>query len=185
LHTRALDFPTEFIRLLTVSNSENACDRFAENGWCNCHGNFKIRIGIAEGKGIIYEDINGNPNVAGKTINMAARVMGLADPMQIIFTEEAYRSLIDMTTDVSIENNFFKIDDVMIKHNDKIAIFLYADDAVVGLNNLLPNGLMLKRRMNTVLEASGFPLPSQIDISTEEGRKRMDELLSGMEALIR
>jgi hypothetical protein len=72
LPTIALDFASEFLRRLNQSNSEVPCHQCNDQGWCNCHNNFQIRIGIAEGRGIIYVDINDNFNVAGTTINMAA-----------------------------------------------------------------------------------------------------------------
>ena len=66
------------------------CQIFTDNGWCNCHEFFDVRIGIADGKAIVFKDINDNYNVAGNPINIASRVMGLGDRQQIILTDEAY-----------------------------------------------------------------------------------------------
>ena len=47
---------------------------------------FKLRIGINENIDNLVEDVNGNRNVAGDGINLAQRVMSLADGNQILIS---------------------------------------------------------------------------------------------------
>lgn len=54
---------------------------------------FQIRIGINCGKLFIYDDMNGNPNVAGDTINIAARLMDAANSNQILLSEAYFTEL--------------------------------------------------------------------------------------------
>src|SRR5207253_327703 len=66
---------------------------------CNCHPNFNLTVGISEGKGIVYKDVNGGFNVAGVVINMAARAMAMAERNQIFFTEDACKAMVEMDQD--------------------------------------------------------------------------------------
>src|SRR5579883_3218564 len=99
LHSIHLDFAKTVLQQVFDHNSRHMCPKFAAQGWCNCHSSFFVRIGISEGKGVLYHDVNSRYNVAGNVINMAARVMGQADRSQIVFTEEAYRQIIDLIDD--------------------------------------------------------------------------------------
>jgi len=56
---------------------------------------FQIRIGINCGKLFGYTDTNGNTNIAGDTINIAARLMDAANPNQILFSETYFKELKD------------------------------------------------------------------------------------------
>jgi class 3 adenylate cyclase len=184
LHNISLDAASAFIRLLDATNKANPCAKFEADDWCNCHDNMRVRIGMAEGKGIIYEDINGNANVAGTTINMAARVMGLAAPMQTVFTEEAYKSIIDMTTDVSIENNFIEVDDVVIKHGKKIKVFVYRDDSVSGLNSALSDSVIMSQRRMRALQMAGLSgIMEKVDGSEENEKKVNEAMCTYLEAI--
>jgi hypothetical protein len=68
-----LDFAKSLLNAAHELNSSNPCDTFANEGWCNCHPNFNLTVGISEGKGIVYKDVNGGFNVAGGVINMAGQ----------------------------------------------------------------------------------------------------------------
>src|SRR5271166_4118429 len=74
-----LDFALAFLEHLLTSRGEESCHTFNDNGWCNCHAFFDVRIGVSEGKVIVFKDVNENYNVAGNTINIASRIMGLSD----------------------------------------------------------------------------------------------------------
>lgn len=54
---------------------------------------FKLRIGINENIDNLVEDVNGNRNVAGDGINLAQRVMSLADGNQILLSPSVFATL--------------------------------------------------------------------------------------------
>jgi len=130
-------------------NIGDDCEYFKEKSWCNCHDNFNLRIGLSEGKGIIYKDLNGNYNVAGNVINMASRVMNLGDNNSIILTEEAYTNVIDMTEDTILEKNFKLYKGIEIKHGLKLNIYQYCPEYAY-INNKTPKNLINKyKQFNT------------------------------------
>lgn len=71
-----LDFALSFLSNSVALRGDVTCDIFSKVGWCNCHTFFDVRIGVSDGKAIVFKDINGNYNLAGNTINIASRVMG-------------------------------------------------------------------------------------------------------------
>jgi hypothetical protein len=61
LHDIHVKFAESFLKNENQHNqSSPRCEKFEANGWCNCHNKFNVRIGIDEGKAIIYKDINDN-----------------------------------------------------------------------------------------------------------------------------
>ena len=64
-----------------------------ERGELNDSRRFEVCIGLNSGEDIHYVDITGGQNYAGEVINMAARIMGVADPRQILVGEAVYASL--------------------------------------------------------------------------------------------
>src|SRR5262249_48648914 len=54
---------------------------------------FKVYIGLNEHTDNMVIDINGNPNIVGTGINMASRIMGLADDNQILVSESVFSTL--------------------------------------------------------------------------------------------
>jgi class 3 adenylate cyclase len=95
-------------------NAKTPCPVFEREEWCDCHPNFHLRVGIsAGGDCIIYKDINERWNVAGTVINLAARVMDLADGEQIIFTDKAHDKL--TTIKPALKSHFRPLERVRIK----------------------------------------------------------------------
>ena len=141
-----LDFSRYLLSEIHKHNKKNDCERFTTNGWCNCHNNFNARIGVSEGKGILYNDLNDNYNVAGNVINIAARIMDLADGMQILFSEQAYNNLIDMTPNTTLEESFHEYKGIEVKHNLKIDVYQYCsgDDFI---NREEPDDLKLHQKL--------------------------------------
>jgi hypothetical protein len=152
LHDIHLEYAKSLLSEVNKANQQNLCDKFDSQGWCNCHPNFNLRIGISEGKGIVYRDINGNFNVAGGVINLASRVMGLADRNQIIFTDEAYKQIVDMVDDPLLSDKFVSFSQVRIKHDLEISVFQYIDPEAAYLNSQPPENIVLMSKMKSTME---------------------------------
>jgi class 3 adenylate cyclase len=120
-----LHFAISFLDFAVSKRQNVECPIFSEHGWCNCHNFFDVRIGISDGKGIVFKDINSNYNFAGNPINFASRVMGLGDRRQILLTEEAYKNMIDMTEDTALENKFTAHGQMEVKHDVTLGIYQY------------------------------------------------------------
>lgn len=120
-----LDFAEALMKLVTDHNAKEKCSVFSRKGWCDCHNIFNINIGIGQGPGVFYHDVNGQPNLAGKTINYAARVLGFGDRMHVLLTREAYDTLSEYSRNTDFKNNYRNYEDVEIKHGDKITVYQY------------------------------------------------------------
>lgn len=113
-------FAKRLLAEVTKLNGETPCPKFEQQGWCNCHANFLLRVGVgAGGDCILYKDVNENWNVAGTVINGAARVMDLADGKQIIFTEQAHEKLTNIKP--AEADHFRRLKPVKIKGRDFIS----------------------------------------------------------------
>ena len=142
LHDIHLRFAKSMLRHAALIRAKNPCPEYDEKGWCNCHPGFSLRIGVSEGKGVVYLDVNGNYNVAGAVINLADRVMGLVDPDQIGFTEEAYREIVDQDKDPRLPGQFRMYRDVKIKHDEKITVYQFLGDGEEYINAEAPENLV-------------------------------------------
>jgi hypothetical protein len=157
-----LKFARVLLKIAHGKKLESHCPHFEEHGWCNCHDHFNLRIGISEDRGIVYNDINGNYNVAGSVINLCSRVMALADRNQIMFTESAYKRIIDMATDPTFLQRFVEFREVPIKHNERINVYQYVAPEDEFINSQPPAKLFVKERFEGMLKklAPGFQIPS-------------------------
>lgn len=183
LQSAHLEFAKIFLEKIHGHNKSQSCDRFIEQGWCNCHDNFNIRIGISEGKGIIYKDLNENYNVAGNVINMASRVMQLSDPNSILLTEEAYKNLIDMTLDTNIEDSFEEFTNIKIKHGIKLNIYQYcpeSDSINVNIPKKINKELIqkdLKKKMSAIMP---MPISDEDEDTEEHNLEKVQIFIDGM-----
>lgn len=124
-----LKYALAVVRRVSNHNNQISCRQFSEAGFCNDHTHFNIRVGISQGEGLIYEDVNERYNVAGGVINMAARVMDQADRNQIVFTAEAYSIYIDMIDKPNLDELFVRYSEVRLKHDVVVDIFQYIGES--------------------------------------------------------
>jgi formylglycine-generating enzyme required for sulfatase activity len=127
-----LFFACELLKYVDAMNKEVGCDTFDQQGWCECHGSFLLRCGISDGNVILYKDLNGNYNIAGDTMNMASRVMALADASQIFLTAEAHRQITDLTPRMASRFRVYR--QARIKHDLRIDVFQYIDGSHQGVD---------------------------------------------------
>jgi len=154
-----LAFARKFLQVAHVNIENNPCEKFTREGWCNCHDKFNLNIGISEGKGIIFKDINGRVNVAGNTVNMAARVMDLGERNHIIFSDNAFAEFLEMTPNMN--NRFVEFRGIEIKHGLKIKVYQYVEPSCVYLNSEPPSDIAAKHRMHSITEkfSAGLRFP--------------------------
>lgn len=172
LHDIHLNFAISLLNAISKHNAKDICEKFEENGWCNCHPNFNVRIGISEGKGIIFKDLDSNYNVAGSVINFAARVMSLSDSNQIIFTEESYRQIIDMVDDPFLYDHFQEYKGIRIKHDLKVNIYQYTDKDKEFINSIPPDDLLMRKKAEEAMvklsSVMGVPFLGNSDVGLDK-----------------
>jgi class 3 adenylate cyclase len=145
-----LDFARTLLDVVHSRNRAIGCEKFIAHGWCNCHPAFNLSVGVADGQGIIYRDLNGNYNVAGNVINMAACVRQLAGPGRILFTEEAHNKIIDMVENPCLDENFRQFDSIGIKHGRRINVYQYVEPGCASIDSSAPRDLALCVHMERV-----------------------------------
>lgn len=177
-----LDFAENILEMVHDHNVTNDCAKFVDNGWCNCHDSMRVRVGIASGKGIVYLDINEAYNVAGNSINLAARVMGQVDGMQIALTEDAYETLIDMTTDTDLEEQFRRFENIRLKHGLRADIYQYCPSAHDFVDSGLPKDLDIQVRMQ---RADELVIPNFSELDEEAMRAVSEVMITTMEQMRR
>jgi hypothetical protein len=157
MQTLGISFSTSFLKRVHDEIIAHPCQRFAEHGWCNCHSYYLVRIGISEGKVIVYEDVNGIVNIAGTTINDAARIMDKADASQILMTELAYINLIDITDDNSLENKIIGLGQVRVKHDKEMTTYQFVGSDEPYISRSRPLGVEIESQMNETMARLGLP----------------------------
>jgi hypothetical protein len=143
LSTVHMDFAKGLLDVVHSHNKAIGCEKFVKQGWCNCHSAFNLSVGVSDGRGVIYRDINGNYNVAGNVINMAACVRQFAGPRRIIFTEEAHNQIIDMVDNPYLDENFRMYENIGIKHGHRINIYQYIEHDCESIDSTPPEDLAL------------------------------------------
>ncbi len=187
LHDIHLHSAKEFLREAHLLRMGEPCEKFEAVGWCNCHPYFNLRVGIAEGKAILYRDINGGYNVAGGTINLAARVMTKMARNQIGFTESAYEQIVDMVEDPSMSDKFVRYDDVRIKHGESLTIYQYVCHEEPSLNSDPPEELYLYAKVDSAMKRlstlGGFAFPDFSSIVSGDRAETARSMLAILEQL--
>ena len=92
---------------------------------------FEVRIGINQNIDNLVIDVNGNQNVAGRGINMAQRIMSLADGGQILVGSSVYETICEREAYSNSFNNFKGQD----KHVNQFKFYQFIDKNACGLNN--------------------------------------------------
>lgn len=151
-----MDFALSFLNHSLTSRGEESCKIFDDNGWCNCHAFFDVRIGVSEGKVIVFKDVNDNYNAAGNTMNIASRIMGLGDRNHILFTAVAYRNIIDMTEDTNLEQRFVKHGNISVKHDLSIDVCQYIGHGENDLNKEIPIQIQIIQKQERVIKSNPF-----------------------------
>jgi hypothetical protein len=176
-----LDFIDCLLEAIHAHNTQNTCERFVSSGWCNCHTSFYVRVGASEGRGIVFKDVNGLYNVAGTTMNLAARVMGLGDRMNVLLTASAYRNLVDMTTDIALEEQFREYTNIQIKHGVTLNLYQYCPSDRVWVSALEPEYLRLSNKMSSMKSAMAIPGLERFDtMEREDQAHAMEEVVDLM-----
>lgn len=143
LSTVHLDFAKGLLDAVHSHNKAIGCEKFVKQGWCNCHSAFNLSVGVSDGRGVIYRDVNGNYNVAGNVINMAACVRQLAGPNRIIFSEAAHNQIIDLVDNPYLDENFRPFESIGIKHGRRINVYQYIEPDCESINFTPPEDLAL------------------------------------------
>jgi hypothetical protein len=154
--TIALDFALALLSIIYDKTEAAPCQKFSENSWCNCHTHYLVRIGINEGKAIIFNDMNGQVNVAGSGINLASRVMGFADGGQIVLSNTAYVNLIDMSNDVALDDQFRALGTMKIKHGEKVETYQYVGTEEPFINREAPVPAAINQKMESMMSVMGL-----------------------------
>lgn len=173
LHDAHLFLSEAILHEADERRSQSPCDKFSSAGWCNCHSHFNLRVGIAEGKAILYKDVNGAYNLAGGTINIAARVMSRMGRNQIGLTKEAYDQIVDMVDDPAMSDRFRNYDNVAIKHGLRTTIYQYLAADKHYINNDSVEELTISTAVESAMarmSSSGFPVPDFGQDRMEAGR---------------
>jgi class 3 adenylate cyclase len=175
-----LYFARTLLRLIHEMNTRDSCETFAQDGWCNCHTSFAVRIGISEGKAVFYKDVNGRLNIAGRTVNLAARVMGLADGNQIVVTEAGFQQIADLVDDPHLTENFRLYRGVHLKDGEKIDVYQYVGIDEDYVSSRTASRMTLKGQFDAAarrLAGSGVKIPQDIP---DAGRTFLVDMIHGL-----
>jgi sulfatase modifying factor 1 len=158
----SLDFVDSLVTAVDAHNKHQGhCTAFYENGFCDCHTLLQLRIGVSEGATVLYEDFNERLNIAGNPVNLAARVMDLAEPGQVFVADDAYRTLINHVP--GREQQFRAYFQAEIKHGYRIDVHQYINDELDGLDATARAGLGL-------MEAETQPDIVEVEVVADQDR---------------
>lgn len=162
LHGLHLRFALHLLRIVQELNDSYSCEVFREHNWCDCHPAFLLRCGLADGTTVLYRDINGAYNVAGDTVNMAARAMQSAGEGHIFLTDRGFEELTELVH--GTQDHFRKYPNVLLKHNLRVDLYQYIESGRTGLE---------------ISEAQHLSLPVPAAISTSPRRLKSKRVSGG------
>lgn len=102
---------------------------------------FHVRIGINQNIDNLVTDVNGNQNIAGAGINMAARVMTMADDDQILVAESVHDTLRYREKYM----NMFRSYIATVKHGVRLPVYQFIEDGCAGLNIDIPKAFQYRQ----------------------------------------
>ena len=108
---------------------------------------FNVRIGINENTDNLIKDINGRRNISGAGINIAQRVMGLADGGNILVGQSVYERLSQRERFIGSFRRFH----AHIKHDVCIDVYQFVDKKKEFLNCKVPSAFRKSRTRKTKL----------------------------------
>jgi class 3 adenylate cyclase len=151
-------FAKSFIRRLHQHNTADGkvCPIFEQKRYCDCHDMFYVRIGMSEGPGDVFIDDAGKYNIAGGTVNMAARIMDLGDGMHILMSDLAFRNLVDweQKPDLEVQHRVYR--QARIKHGLHLDVYQYLPKIADGINVDQP--AQLRASLSDILSSEGVVL---------------------------
>lgn len=103
---------------------------------------FQVRIGINTNLDNVVTDINDRRNIAGAGINVAQRVMSMADGNQILITEPVY----DRLRPREQYMNAFRSYAANVKHDVRLPVYQLIQEGHQGLNRDTPSAFRTMER---------------------------------------
>jgi class 3 adenylate cyclase len=101
---------------------------------------FELRVGVNANVDNVVLDINEEENLAGAGINIAQRVMNVADGGQILVGRAVHETLAQREKYM----NNFRPYTIQIKHGQYLSAYQYVNDKVFGLNSEIPEAFVSK-----------------------------------------
>lgn len=96
---------------------------------------FSVRAGISQNVDNLVIDINGRKNVAGAGINVAQRVMNVADGDQIIASQAVYDTLVNRERYMRSFRPFI----AKIKHGEQLTVYQFVQNGFPGVSTDTPS----------------------------------------------
>jgi formylglycine-generating enzyme required for sulfatase activity/class 3 adenylate cyclase len=129
----SMDFVDNLIAEVDAHNTEqDDCAEFYGNGYCDCHTLLQLRTGVSEGATVLYEDFNGQLNIAGNPVSQAAQVRNFAEPAQVFLTDNAHQTLINHVR--GREQQFRSYPETEMQDGTRVNLHQYVNGEIPGLN---------------------------------------------------
>jgi hypothetical protein len=109
---------------------------------------FEVRIGIDANIDNVVTDINGRQNIAGAGINMAQRIMGLADGSQILVSQNVFNELRHREKYI---RSFRDLPSTMVKHGTYVKPYQFISEGCEGLNKDRPKAFEVTQQQPKTL----------------------------------
>lgn len=108
---------------------------------------FVVRVGINENRDNLVVDINGKTNLAGSGINLAQRVMALADGGNILASQAVFEVLSSREKYYGRFREFAATD----KHGNRFNVYQFVEHGLKGLDPSVPSGFVLPGKKDAAL----------------------------------